>query len=108
MSEFAGKFKFDPKSLSTQLMTKASREMVRRIKAETERRLGKHCCDDHRLQTLQTSVIVTGFMQIVGDVQRQTGPIKISVLDQAFRTIVRELTGEEVPQADSAGEAADD
>lgn len=106
MSEFASKYKMDPDALSTRLMKKAAREMVTRIRRKTEEQLGDHCCDDHRRDTLQTSILVTGFMMMGAEVLAQTGPLKTAVLDQAFRTIVKELTGEDVGPA-AEGEAGD-
>lgn len=105
MPEFANKYRMDPDALSTRLMKKAARDMVTRIRRKTEEQLGDHCCEDHRQQTLQTSIVVTGFMMMAGEVLAQTGPFQMAVLDQAFRIIVKELTGEDVPQAD--GEAGD-
>lgn len=108
MSKMNRKFRFDPKDLSTQKMFKACRDMVTRIRTKTEDHLGDHCCPAHRLETLQTSIIVTGFMQMAGEVQRQTGPIQVSVLDQAFRTIAADLTGAEIPAADMPEGAVED
>lgn len=104
MAEFASKQRIDPKSLSAQLTQKAAGELVRRLRQATEARLGEHCCADHRRETLQTSVLVTGFMMMAGEVLKQTGPIKAASIDQAIRAIARELFGEGVPEADSAGE----
>ncbi len=104
MPEFASKQRIDPKSLSAQLTQKAAGDLVRRLRLATEARLGNHCCGEHRTETLQTSIMVTGFMMMAGEVLKQTGPIKAASVDQAIRAIAKELFGEGIPEADSAGE----
>lgn len=104
MPEFASKQRIDPKSLSAQVTQKAAGDLVRRLRLATEARLGNHCCSDHRTETLQTSILVTGFMMMAGEVLKQTGPIKAASVDQAMRAIAKELFGEGIPEADSAGE----
>lgn len=103
MSEFARKERIDPKSLTAQKTQKAAREMVTRLLRATQASLGEHCCEEHRIQTLQSSVFVTGFMMMAREVLSQTGPVQMRAIDQAFRTIISELTGEPVPELDGEG-----
>lgn len=99
MAEFSSKVRIDPQSMSARLLKDEASKFTRRMVAQIKAQVGMHCCETHRAQTVQTSALVTAFMFIVANLERQTGDIDSGVLEQALAVIRSETLGEPMPPA---------